>query len=119
MQAALAFFFPEYAIAAHEALAAVGKRCLELRQPGRQKLRLATTFLEQVRKGTLNHLTKRIGQGALLGHNRVAVHDGRLGGDHMRSGLRSRWHGQENNRHRQSDSLGCGCDAGLCHGRAF
>jgi len=34
----------------------------------------------------LNHLTKRIGQSALLGHNRVAVHDRRLGGDHVLPG---------------------------------
>ena len=55
----------------------------------------------------LNHLTKRIGQSALLGHDRVAVHDRRLGGDHVLPGLRSRRQGDKKDRNCQSDSLGC------------
>jgi hypothetical protein len=97
-EAAVAFFLLEDAVAAHETLAAVGERGLELDQPGRKRLCLTATFLEQVRKGALDCLAKRIGQSALLGHNRVAVHDGRLRVDHVLTGLRRGRQREEKNR---------------------
>ena len=120
MQTAVGFFLLKNSVAAHEVLASVRERGLEPHQSGRERLRLSTTFLEQVRKGALDRLTKRIGQRALLGHDRVAVHDGHLGVDHMLPGLRRDWHREKKDRDRPRKSeTWQGCGARLCHGRTF
>jgi len=84
---------------------AVGERCLDLCQPGRQRTAAHRHFLEQVRKHAQPPDETHRPERRCLATTALPFTIGASAGDHVLPGLRSRRQGDQKDRNCQSDSL--------------